>query len=201
MSNLLPPSATITEVNLDEAFSRIEEVPTPARTTINPDTAPEQLLPWLAWARSVDNWDVTWTPEQKRAVIKASYDVHRYKGTIGALKEALGALGYEVQVQEWFNQIPQGEPYTFKIYISVDQVGLSFEEFNRLRGIIDNAKNLRSHMDEIELTVTSKCNVYCAAVAISGNEIDYKDPAGALRLDGTWILDGTYRLNGFRTGI
>lgn len=198
MSNLLPPSATITEVNLDEAFSRIEEVPTPARTTINPDTAPEQLLPWLAWARSVDNWDVTWSPEQKRAVIKASYNVHRYKGTIGALKEALGALGYEVQVQEWFNQIPQGEPYTFKIYVSVDQVGLNFEEFNRLRGIIESAKNLRSHMGEIELVVSSGSNVYCAAAVLSGSEIEYTTPAGALILDGSWLLDGSEVLDGLR---
>lgn len=198
MSNLLPPSATITEVNLDESLSRIENVPTPAHTVNNPGTADSSLLPWMAWARSVDNWDISWTDDQKRAVIKASYNVHLHKGTIGALKEALGALGYSVEVQEWFNQIPQGEPYTFKIFISVDQTGITQEEFFRLKKIIDNSKNLRSHMSAAELTVTSLSNVYCVATVLFGNEIDYTDPAGALRLDGSWLLDGSEILDGLR---
>lgn len=198
MSNLLPPSATITEVNLDEALSRIENIPTPARTIYNPTTAPSQILPWLAWANSVDNWDVTWSEEQKRAVIDASYDVHRYKGTIGSLKEALGALGYTVEVQEWFNQIPQGEPYTFKLHISVDQVGISAIEFQKLKAIVDNAKNLRSHMDETTLTISGLSNVYCSATVLSGTEIDYTDPAGTLRLDDSWLLDGSEILDGLK---
>lgn len=198
MSNLLPPSATITEVNLDESLSRIENVPTPARTVNNPDTAASELLPWMAWARSVDNWDINWTDDQKRAVIKASYNVHLHKGTIGALKEALGALGYSVRVQEWFNQIPQGEPHTFKIFISVDQVGLTQVEFNKLKNIIDNAKNLRSHMSAAELTITSLSNVYCAAAVLCGNEIDYTYPAGLQTYDGSINYDGENLYNAFK---
>lgn len=197
MSNLLPPSATITEINLDESFSRIEVVPTPARTTVDPVNAPAQILPWMAWAASVDDWDVTWTDPQKRSVIAASFNVHLYKGTIGAVKAALGALGYEVQIQEWFNQIPQGEPYTFKIYVNVDQVGVSVEEFNRLRSIIENAKNLRSHLDKTQLTVTSKGVLYTAAAVLTGCELEYSTPAGLLLLDGSWMLDGSKTLNGF----
>lgn len=198
MSNLLPPSATITEINLDESFSRIEGVPTPARTTVDPVNAPAQILPWMAWAASVDDWDITWTDEQKRSVIAASFNVHLYKGTIGAVKAALGALGYEVQIQEWFNQIPQGEPYTFKIYVNVDQVGVSVEEFNRLRSIIENAKNLRSHLDKTQLTVSSESKLYCAATVLTGCEIEYTVPAGALVLDGTWMLNGSEILDGIK---
>jgi phage tail P2-like protein len=42
----------------------------------------------------------TWTEAQKRAVIAASVATHKRKGTIGALKRALAALGYEVVVDE-----------------------------------------------------------------------------------------------------
>lgn len=200
MSNLLPPNASIVEENLDEALSRIENVPTPARTTINPDTAPAQILPWMAWAQSVDNWEVDWTEPQKRAVIKAAYAVHRQKGTVFALRTALEALGYDLIVQEWYQQIPQGDPYTFDVILTIEGEQIDSATFNKLLSVIEANKNLRSHLRKVKLIVKSNATLYCAAATISGTEIDYKYPAGALRLDGTWKLDGTYKLNGFKIG-
>lgn len=200
MSNLLPPSATITEVNLDESLSRIENVPTPARTVNNPDTAASNVLPWMAWARSVDNWDINWTDDQKRAVIKAAYAVHRQKGTVFALRTALEALGYQLIVQEWYQQVPEGDPYTFDVIITIEGAEISSDKFNELLAVIEANKNLRSHLSKVKLIVNSEATLYAIAATVSGCEIDYKDPAGALLLDGTWKLDGTYKLNGIRLG-
>lgn len=200
MSNLLPPNATITEVNLDEAFSRIENVPTPARTTIDPDNAPASILPWMAWAQSVDNWEVDWTEPQKRAVIKAAYAVHRQKGTVFALRAALEALGYELIVQEWYQQIPQGDPYTFDVILTIEGTEIDAATFNKLLAVIEANKNLRSHLRKVKLIVNSKAVLYAAAATISGNELDYRNPAGALVLDGTWTLDGLFKLNGIKLG-
>lgn len=198
MSKLLPPNATITEINLDEAFSRIENVPTPARSTINPDEAPASILPWMAWAQSADNWDAGWSEEQKRAVIKAAYSVHRQKGTIYALKTALSVLGYDLVVQEWYQQIPEGDPYTFDVVLTIIDSEIDANTFNKIIRIIAANKNLRSHLRRVKLIVESKSVLYCAAAVLSGNEIEYTHPAGLLVLDGTWTLDGSNKLNGFK---
>ncbi|MGA0615949.1 phage tail protein I [Paracoccus sp. KR1-242] len=60
----------------------------------NPQRAPAVILPWLAWALSVDDWDENWTDERKRAVIAASVNVHRHKGTVSSIRAALAAMGY-----------------------------------------------------------------------------------------------------------
>jgi len=94
VSNLLPPNASLQEHALDDATARIGEPPVDIAKLWNAQTCPIDLLPWLAWAVSVDEWDETWTESQKRETVDASYDVHRYKGTPHAIKAALGALGY-----------------------------------------------------------------------------------------------------------
>jgi len=90
---LLPPNSTPVERGFEAAGARMTALPVPVRNAWNPATCPAQLLPWLAWALSVDNWDPTWTEDQQPAVIAASVVVHRRKGTPAAMREALSAAG------------------------------------------------------------------------------------------------------------
>lgn len=198
MSKLLPPNSTVFEHAFEDAFSRVSDVPTPARTFNNPLEAPEVVLPWLAWEKSVDDWDISWSEEQKRAVIKASYNVHCHKGTVGGLEAALGALGFTVRVQEWFNMQPPGEPYTFKIFIETDNAEVAPEHFKKLFSIIRNNKNLRSHLIDSTLIVTSKLQANVALITLMGNEFEFINPTGALLLDGSWALDGSENLDGIK---
>lgn len=198
MSELLPPSSTPLERALADTVAKVSTLPTPARDLWNPDTCPVELLPWLAWAFSLDDWDVTWTEAQQRAAVKACYSVHRYKGTIGSVKDALQALGLGVQVQEWFNQIPAGDPYTYKLLLEVNQYGVSLAQLETIQAVVENAKNLRSHMTTLDMTVSSNSTVYIGAVALSGNDLAYTYPACTLTLDGTWTLGGTQTLDSMR---
>lgn len=101
MSNLLPPNATQQEHALDDSTARLGAVPVEIVKLWNPNTCPAALLPWLAWALSVDEWDETWTEAQQRATVAASYAVHSQKGTPYAIKTAVQALGYDnVQIRE-----------------------------------------------------------------------------------------------------
>jgi len=89
---LLPPNATplqriVTTVN-GEA---IDAIPVPLATLKDPAACPVQVLPWLAWEMSVDWWDPAWSEATKRAVIAASYDVHRYKGSVWSVKVAIAS--------------------------------------------------------------------------------------------------------------
>lgn len=95
MSDLLPPNANLHEHALDDATARVGAVPVDIATLWTPGTCPAHLLPWLAWALSVDEWDETWTESQKRDVIAASYEIHSRKGTPHAIRTALAAIGYD----------------------------------------------------------------------------------------------------------
>ena len=198
MSKLLPPNATPFEHAFEDAFSRISDVPTPAKTFNNPLEAPAVVLPWLAWEESIDDWDISWTEDQKRAVIQASYKVHCHKGTIGGLEAALGVLGFNVRIQEWFNMQPPGAPYTFKIFIESANAEVSNEHLKKLFIIIRNNKNLRSHLIESTLVVTSELKADVALLTLLGSEFEYTYPAGALTLDGSWKLNGSQKLDGIK---
>lgn len=168
---LLPPNATPQEIALAGAVSRISNIPLPIRDLRRSDTCPEALLPWLAWTFSLDEWSADWTPEQKRASIANSVFLHRHKGTIGAVRGALAALGVGARVQEWFNQTPRGAPYTYKLLLDVDQVGIGRDDVLGVDAVVNSAKNLRSHLDKIELSVATNAGAYIGAVASAGTEI------------------------------
>jgi len=194
---LLPPNATAAERAMDMAAARIESVPAPARHMWNPDTCPASLLPWLAWAFSVDGWDPNWSEAQKRATIKASYSVHRRKGTVGAVRRALAALGLNVTIVEWWQQTPKGDPYTFKISITTNQGGATADDMAKVMDVVNAAKNIRSHLASVALEVNSVASMYFGAITNTGNEITVNWSA-TLTLNGEWDLDGSQKLNGIK---
>ena len=196
MKSLLPPNSTKFEINFEQAFARVSDVSTPARTFNNPMLAPSVALPWLAWEQSVDYWNREWNEEQKRNTIASAYFVHCHKGTIGALELALSSLNIAVRVEEWHKMSPVGSPFTFKIHIESNQIGVTQAQVQELLKIIQNSKNLRSHMVGQAVTVKSEAEVYTAAVTQLGNEIEYDKAAGGLYLDGSWALDGSQKLDG-----
>lgn len=105
MSNsLLPPNATKFERSLEQVIAHLDDIDVPIGDLWNPWKCPEPLLPWLAWALSVDEWSHNWPEQIKRAVIAASPELHRYKGTVWAVKRALSLLGVDATLTEWFNE-------------------------------------------------------------------------------------------------
>lgn len=171
MSDLLPYNATPQERALSESVARVGAVPVPIREVWSADDCPADKLAWLAGAFSVDEWQPSWTEAQKREFIKRSVDVHRHKGTIGAVVDALGALGIEARVQEWFNQVPAGEPYTFRILLDANQIGIGEATMIALFGVVERTKNLRSHLERVSLSVRSVGGPSALATAGMGNEI------------------------------
>jgi phage tail P2-like protein len=93
-ATLLPPSSTPLERALDQtAAVRLSALPSVVASLWNADTCPAPLLPYLAWAMSVDEWNDGWGVDKKRAVIKESRYIHQHKGTLSAIKRALTAIG------------------------------------------------------------------------------------------------------------
>lgn len=146
MADLLPPNASAAERALAEGLARLSEVPVPVGVLWNPVTCPEALLPWLAWAVSVDQWEPDWTEAQRREVVRRAVAVHKVKGTRGALVRALDALGYTVRVREWWQEDPAGEPFTFSLEVEIDDRGIDDGLYAQLRATANAARNVRSHL-------------------------------------------------------
>lgn len=169
---LLPPSASRLERGLDTATARLSDVTAPFGPLWNPATCPAPLLPWLAWAISVDQWDADWPEARKRAVIAASITVHKQKGTVSALTGAIAALGFAITVEEWFQRVPPGPPYTFAAEIIVDQEPIATRAlFDSIIATANTAKNVRSHMTGVNIRALSAGSLFVGAAAMCSETI------------------------------
>ena len=92
---------------------------------MEPETCPVHLLPYLAWAFSVDRWDEAWPEDVKRGVVSAAFYIHRHKGTIGAVRRVVEPLGYLINVIEWFHTDGADPPGTFRLDIGVLETGIT----------------------------------------------------------------------------
>lgn len=167
-TTLLPPSATDQERALDLATARLADVPVPVRDAWNPETCPAELLPWLAWAFSVDEWQDSWTEAEKRGVIQSALYVHKKKGTLAALKRAVAPLGYIIRIIEWFEESPPATPYTFRLEVGVLDKGVNEEIYNQMTRLIETYKNVRSHMLQLTIKGEVSGTAYFGAGLMSG---------------------------------
>jgi len=166
MSNLLPPNANAQEQALDDVIERIGTIPVDIVKTWNAQTCPDELLPWLAWALSIDEWDATWSITQQRAMIEASYEIHSHKGTPYSIRRALTALGFDnviIMEGEWkFHNGAITHDGTYKhggdSYWPLFDVILNIFEtpdsamILKIRDRIDRYKNARSQLRNLIFT-------------------------------------------------
>lgn len=123
---LLPPNASGLERAVEGAIQdSLEAVPVPVATLWNADTCPAALLPWLAWALSIDEWDEMWTVAEQRAAVRSSYTVHSLKGTLHSLREVLRAFGHGALPAERYNGAVE---YNGRYYYGTHGEAIDFEE-------------------------------------------------------------------------
>lgn len=169
MKTLLPPNATSLERNVEKLTERMEVLPPNFESIWDADTCPVALLPWLAWAFSVDEWDANASEAQKRKTIKDGIFIHKHKGTRGAVERALSAMPFDTQLLEWFEQNPPSNPYTFLIQTSLIDIPVS--DAATLFSLVNAAKNLRSHY-VLDADVCVDGSVFFGGMVMSGQEVE-----------------------------
>ena len=167
--SLLPANSKPLEHALATITAKLEPIPVPFANIWDVDNAPDSLLPFLAFAWSVDEWNDNWTDEVKRAVIKNSLWVHERKGTLGAVKRALAAMNYDTSVIEWFEKEPHGRAGTFSIEVRPTQ-GVIADSILQIRAVIDAVKRLSAHYD-VYIGYSLVANLCAYAAAVVGVEI------------------------------
>ena len=166
---LLPTGSTALEVAAAEACAVIEHTPVPLRKLWNPQTCPVEMLPYLAWAWSVDRWDAKWPEATKRKVVAASAYVHRHKGTIGAIRRVVEPLGYLIRITEWWKT--GDAPGTFRLDVGVLDTGISDEMYSELERLIDDAKPRSRHLIGLSINLDVTGGLPVAAASYDGDEL------------------------------
>lgn len=167
---LLPPAQTRLEAALGRSMPAVGLTPEIIATLWNPWAIPPALLPWLAWALSVDEWEDAWSDAAKRQSIADSIAIHKRKGTVWAVKRAIGVTGYRATLTEAWQTEPPGVPHTFRVDVEIGDRGLDDAALASIERRIDAAKPERSHYD-VRLIARSDCAVHAALVTLSGDDV------------------------------
>jgi phage tail P2-like protein len=203
-TSLLPPGSSQQMQAISAALAaRIAGIdPRPIRQVTSPTECPAALLPWLAWAWVVEDWSPQWSESQRREAITASRQIHRIKGTPGAVAAAIAPFGVGAQIIEAHQQTPPGLPNTFSISLEISQTALYGIGWINLIQSINRTKRLSSHLTGVSMAFVSTLETKKAVRAIFIREITISkhmlttSSANDLVLDGDWVLNGTQALDG-----
>lgn len=150
MSNsLLPPSSGNWLRHTEAGTARLSAITVALRTLWTPTDCPVDLLPYLAWALSVDRWDKNWPAERKIAAIQKSYWLHRRKGTRAAVRRVVEDMGFSATFAEWFEA--GDAPGTFRLEVDINEVGLTPKTLSELNRLIDDAKPVSRHISQMNI--------------------------------------------------
>lgn len=164
LETLLPPSSTPLERALALLPTKFNP-PQNIKTLWNADTCPEKMLPYLAWALSVDDWDATWSLERKRAAIREARFIHQHKGTLAAIKRALAVLGHQDAVvieradcihhngaairNGWHRRRGQGGWATYRVIL---QRPITIDQADVIYRILDDVKRNCIHLTALDFS-------------------------------------------------
>ncbi|WDE04673.1 phage tail protein I [Thalassomonas viridans] len=169
--SLLPPNATTLESHLEQVIKAATDLPVPVSRLWEPEACPLSLLPWLAWAFSVDEWDDNWPEHIKRQVVQNSFDVHRYKGTPYAVQQALDGLNIKTQLREWWAPDGSQTPGTMTVVALInenltdnDDGLITREMLEQVTRVVKSARRGVIHFD-VELGLSLEENFALAAAA------------------------------------
>lgn len=167
-NSLLPPSSTTWLRCTEAATARLSAITVALRTLWTPNACPVDLLPYLAWALSVDRWDKNWPAVKKVTAIQQSYWLHRRKGTRAAVRRVIEDMGFSATFAEWFDV--GDEPGTFRLEVDVNDVGLTPKTLDELNRLIGDAKPVSRHL--VQMTIATSAHGYAwAGVAVIDGEV------------------------------
>lgn len=118
------------------------------------DTVDADAIPYLAEQFDVlgyKGFRLAATEVEQRAIIKKSIELHRFKGTIWAVREALTSIGYGDAIIE---EHVEGHWAKFRVTLDLGAHGLNVLQIDDLLKMVSEYKNARSHLADLSYTIT-----------------------------------------------
>lgn len=190
MTSLLPPNATSAERALEQAMRTGIDL-SAVGTLWNPETCPEDVLPFLAWGLAISHWDAAWTEAEKRAAIAQAIPFHQIKGTRAAVEEILARFHPLLSIVEWWEANPRRTPHTFEVRApagpgGIDASFLTEETANAIIRDVAAAKPLRAHFDFV-FALEAQASLYMAGGVMAGT-ISRRDYEAVLDESRDWTI-------------
>lgn len=99
--------ATLDEHLADIFWERLSAAIVDLPATLDPATAPTELLPWIGWAHGLQYMLASWDVATQRSVVAEAVRLVRERGTPAALLRAVESAGGQLDLIEWW-QHPDG---------------------------------------------------------------------------------------------
>jgi phage tail P2-like protein len=157
------------------------------------DTVDSEAIPYLAEQFDVlgyKGFRLAITEADQREIIKRSIELHRFKGTLWAVREALVSIGYGDAIIE---EHVEGHWAKFRVTIDLGNQTLNVLQITDLVKMISEYKNARSHLADLSYTLTFSDGVIVVDSFVDGQASEDTD---------TITAGGDFRHNGlvFRNG-
>ncbi|MCO5238877.1 MAG: phage tail protein I [Chitinophagaceae bacterium] len=154
------------------------------------DTVDASAIPYLAAQFDVLGYKglrLATTDEQRRDVIKRAIELHRFKGTVWAVREALRNIGYpDIVLTEHVGAGEKGWA-VFRLELNSGDNVVSEDMIGEIVKMVNEYKNVRSHFESISYQV-----VFDDVIVFS--DISMENP-GVNDMDGLFV-GGDFRYNG-----
>ncbi|GLT18879.1 bacteriophage protein [Vibrio zhanjiangensis] len=149
----LPPSASSLERVMEQIFfEEIALIERDIKDFLDPYKCRPDLLPYLAWEMSVDDWNEDWDEQTKRDVIAAAIEIHIYKGTRYALDKSIESIRKDgLTITEWFEDKVKLRPGFFRVTLQACNSDIDENMVPQIFKAVNNAKNTRSHLESISI--------------------------------------------------
>lgn len=177
-----------TAIPLLEIYKRIDELPL-------------SVLRMLALENQVynDEWDLATTIEQKRELVKQSFNLNMRRGTKWAVERVLELVTGVTGVEEWFEY--GGQPYHFKVTLDIAQGNISRDQILQASRLVRRYKPLRSPLEAFEVQAEAEpAPTYAGAIntaimqvdALAYPELNGNFTANAGAATGVTLISATY---------
>lgn len=123
------------------------------------DEMPGKMLDLLAIELRAQYYDEKLPAEKKKTIVKNALLWHERAGTPYAVEEMVAAVFGTGEVKEWFEY--GGNPYYFRIKT---ETSITEDSTRKLQEVMKRVKNIRSHMEAIEVTRNYMDNLYVAGI-------------------------------------
>lgn len=123
------------------------------------DRVPEKLLYILAKQFHVlgdEGWNLTQNDKERRELVKSAIQLHKYKGTVKALKKVFETLQVSGEIAEW--QSYKGRPHSFRVLVNLFNRNLDTATELRLLNLINEYKNERSYLEYLDIYINTRCS-------------------------------------------
>lgn len=158
------------------------------------DTVNVDAIPYLAKQFDVlgyKGFRLAITEADQREIIKKSIELHRFKGTLWAVEEALKSIGYGDAIIE---EHVEGHWAKFRVTIDLGSHPLNVLEIDDLVRMISEYKNTRSHLADLSYTLSFEDSVIPLDSFFDGQNYEESDGVtigGDFRHNGLVLRDGS----------